>query len=65
MKKNKIECNHRITNFRPIMAGDSARAVKEIKCIECDSVIGWWHIATKKIAPIRRSWTKEECLTLR
>jgi hypothetical protein len=46
------------------MMDDSTRAVKEIRCIECDSLVGWWHIGTKKIFPLKREWCQKERLEM-
>jgi hypothetical protein len=64
MENNKYECNHWVTNFKSVdlMIYDS---IREIWCIKCSSLVGWWDIPTKKIIPIRRTWTKEERLAMR
>jgi hypothetical protein len=47
------------------MMGDSTRAVKEIRCTECDSLVGWWRINTRKIFPLKLEWSKKERLEMR
>ena len=64
MRRNKeCKCNHRIINFRHVKFKIDGSRIK-LKCTKCKHLIGWWHIQTEKIMPIKRAWSKEECLTM-
>jgi hypothetical protein len=32
----------------------------ELRCRQCNGVIKWWNEDTKKIRPLRHSWSDEE-----
>ncbi|HYZ60352.1 MAG TPA: hypothetical protein VE544_11900 [Nitrososphaeraceae archaeon] len=35
------------------------------RCVNCDCLIGWWDIRTRKIMPLKREWSQKEHLALR
>jgi len=37
----------------------------ELRCRICNGIFGWWIGSTKKIRPIGRSWSEEECFAMR
>ena len=37
----------------------------QLRCRECNGVIKWWNEDNKKIKPLRRSWSDEECSSMR
>ena len=41
------------------------KPAKELRCVKCDTLVGWWDITTNKIKPIRRAWSKVEKLAMR
>ena len=32
----------------------------ELRCRKCNSMVGWWHIFTDKIMPVKRARSEEE-----
>jgi hypothetical protein len=37
----------------------------ELRCRKCNGMIRWWNEDSKKIIPIRRAWSDEECSSMR
>jgi hypothetical protein len=37
----------------------------ELRCRRCKGIFGWWIGSTKKLRPIRRSWSEEESSEMR
>jgi hypothetical protein len=33
----------------------------DLKCIECNGLMGWWHRRSKMITPLKRKWSQSEC----
>jgi hypothetical protein len=65
MRRNKeCDCNRGITNYGSVKFEINESSL-DLKCIICDRLIGWWDNPTKKIMPLKRKWSEEECLTMR
>ena len=65
MRRNKeCDCRRGITNYKSVefVINDSKL---ELRCIICDGLIGWWNGPTKKIVPLKRQWSEDECLAMR
>jgi hypothetical protein len=66
MRQTKVcSCNHQIFDFSLIefMVNDYKI---ELRCRKCNGIVGWWdERGTKKITPIKRTWSKDECLAMR
>ena len=65
MRNNKSECSHWIIDLKPIDLIIINKPAKELRCVKCDTLVGWWDITTNKIKPIRRAWSKVEKLAMR
>jgi hypothetical protein len=37
----------------------------ELRCRKCKGIFRWWNEDTKKIVPLRHSWSDEECSAMR
>jgi hypothetical protein len=39
----------------------------ELRCGNCNGLVNWWveHPRTRNIVPVKRSWSKEECESMR
>ena len=33
--------------------------------VKCNRIVGWWHIFTEKIMPLRQKWSEEEHKAMR
>jgi hypothetical protein len=65
MRRNKeCDCNRGIANYKSVKFEINDSSL-ELKCIVCNGLIGWWDGPTKKITPLKRKWSEDECLTMR
>jgi hypothetical protein len=66
MRRTKeCSCNHGIFDFSLVEFMVNKSRI-ELRCRKCNGIIGWWdEQGTKKIMPIKRVWSEEECLTMR
>lgn len=58
-RSKKCSCTQGMTNSNTmdlVIEGSSM----ELRCRRCNGIFGWWIGSTKKIRPIRRSWSEEE-----
>jgi hypothetical protein len=37
----------------------------ELRCKRCNGQISWWRVSTKEFVPLRRTWSEEECVSMR
>ena len=37
----------------------------ELECNICNGLIGWWQSRAEKIMPLKRAWSRKECLAMR
>ena len=63
-RKKECKCNRGIFNLKHIKFKTDGLKIK-LKCTRCNSLVGWCHVQTEKIMPIKREWSKEECLAMR
>lgn len=67
-EEEECNCNHGIINFRSIrfMINGSRIELRCRKCNrKCNRMIGWWHVFTEKIMPLRQAWSEEERKAMR
>ena len=66
MQWTEEECNrnHGIINYRSIRFKISGSSI-ELRCRKCNRMVGRWHIFTKKIMPLRQTWSEEERKAMR
>ena len=65
MRRNKESvCNRGITNSESVKFEINESSL-ELKCIICDGLIGWWDGPAKKLVPLKRKWSEDECLAMR
>ena len=60
----ECECNCIITNFKFVKFEMNGSMI-ELECNICHGLIGWWYRPTKKIMPLKKRWSKKECLAMR
>jgi hypothetical protein len=58
-EEEECNCNQGIINFRSIRFMINGSRI-ELRCRNCNRMVGWWHIFTEKIMPLRQTWSKEE-----
>lgn len=64
MRRNKERgCNHSNTNYESVKFEINESNLE--LCIICDGLIGWWDGPIKKIVPLKRKWSEDECLAMR
>jgi hypothetical protein len=60
-------CNRWTVNSKMVEFVKISDSRTELRCSRCHGLIGWWdepsHV--KKIIPLKRAWTEEECLAMR
>ena len=65
MRQNKeCDCSSSTTGFDSVRFEMNDPNI-ELKCIICGGLIGWWDGPTKKIVPLKRKWSEDECLAMR
>ena len=62
--EEECNCNRGIINFRSIRFMINGSRI-ELRCRKCNRMVGWWYTQAKKIMPIKRLWSKAECLAMR
>jgi hypothetical protein len=60
----ECNCNRGITNFKYVRIGLNDSMI-ELECNICNGLIGWWQSRAEKIMPLKRAWSREECLSMR
>ena len=60
----KCICDRGMTNSNAMELVINGSSM-ELRCRICNGIFGWWIGSTKKIRPIRRSWSEEECFAMR
>jgi hypothetical protein len=63
-RSKKCDCNRGVIKFKHIKPKLNGSVI-ELKCTKCKKLIGWWHTQAEKIMPIKRTWSKKECLAMR
>jgi hypothetical protein len=63
-EEEKCKCNRGIIDFGSIRFGINGSGM-ELRCRKCNRMVGWWHIFTEKIMPLRRTWSEEERKAMR
>jgi hypothetical protein len=63
-EEEKCNCNRGIIDFRSVRFGTNGSRM-ELRCRKCNRMVGWWHIFTEKIMPLRRTWSEEERKAMR
>jgi hypothetical protein len=63
-KEEECNCNHGIINFRSIRFTINGSRM-ELRCRKCNQMVGWWHIFTEKVMPLRQTWSEEERKAMR
>ena len=60
-------CSRRITTHRTIEFFKTSASRTEFRCNMCNGLVGWWDEPTqiKKIMPVKRTWTEDECMAMR
>jgi len=58
-EEEECNCNQGIINFRAIKFMINGSRI-ELRCRKCNRMMGWWHIFTEKIVPLKRTWSEEE-----
>ena len=60
-------CSRWITTHRMIEFFKISASRTEFRCNICNGLVGLWDEPTriKKIMPLKREWSKEECLAMR
>lgn len=56
-------CDREITESKAIELDLSGLKI-ELRCSKCEGLVGWWDEPSRKIIPIRRTWSEEECLAM-
>jgi hypothetical protein len=65
MRRTKeCDCNRVITNYKSVKFEINESNIV-LKCIICNGLVGWWDGPTKKIVPLKRKWSQDECLAMR
>jgi hypothetical protein len=66
MTENCI-CHTWTSNSKIIEFVKISNSRTELRCGRCHGLVGWWDepVSNKKIMPLKREWTEEECLTMR
>ncbi len=65
MRRNKeCGCNRSNTSYESVKFEINESSL-ELKCIIYNGLIGWWDGPTKKIMPLKRTWSEEESLAMR
>ena len=62
--EEECSCNHGIINFRAIRFMINGSRI-ELRCRKCNHMVGWWHIFTERIMPLKRTWSEEERKAMR
>jgi hypothetical protein len=63
-EEEKCNCNRGIIDFRSIRFWTNGSRM-ELRCRKCNRMVGWWHIFTEEIMPLRRTWSEEERKAMR
>ena len=60
-------CSRRETTHRTIDFFKISASRTELRCNMCNGLVGWWDEPTriKKIMPVKRTWTEDECMAMR
>ncbi len=63
-EEEECNCNQGIINFKSIRFMINGSRI-ELRCRNCNRMVGGWHIFTEKIMPLRQTWSKEERKAMR
>jgi hypothetical protein len=60
-------CNRWMNDSKTIEFFKISDSRTELRCSRCHGLMGWWDEPphTKKITPLKREWSIEECLSMR
>ena len=60
-------CNRQMRDSKTIEFFKISASRTALRCSRCHGLMGWWDEPSHatKIMPIKRDWSKEECLAMR